>query len=236
MSNVGQFPGMVDFTRRTVRAEANPLDKCTIVSIFPVELDERKHTIQPGRFIIPAGTYESPSLLVVGPSSWWKQLEDDQPLLEITNSSIQVAHSVVNDYASSLQDFKGDYAMPGLFFIPGEQSLAQVKTIHKSLLDKYKAAQDRWYGELIKTADALWSRSNGNPLAIGDLMRIAARALGQNTKEWLQDFQNTETIRCIACGVLRNPQYPICANCKTNVPDFLASVALANSTKAAKVG
>lgn len=214
------FAGLQDLNKRTVRQPSNPLDKCTIVSIFPVEIDEKKHTIQPGRFIIPPGTYEKPSILVVGPSSWWKQLEDDQPLLEITNSSIQVANSVVNDYASALPSFQGDHSCPGLFFVPGELTLAEVKVKHKPLLDKYNESQNRWYAELIKMADSDWARTNGNPLSISDLARIAARALGQNTKEWLQNFQATETIRCIACGVLRNPLFPICANCKTNVPEF----------------
>lgn len=236
MSPVGHFPGMGSLNRRTIRQPDNPLDRCTIVSIFPVEIDEKKHTIQPGRFIIPPGEYDKPSLLVVGPSSWWKDMEEDQPPMEIINNSIQVASSVVNDFVVALQDYRNDYAMPGLFFIPGEHNVAAVRSIHKSLLDKYRDIQNRWYNELIKSADALWSRSNGNPLAISDLMRLAARSLGQNTKEWLQDFQQTETVRCKACGVLRNPMYPICANCKTNVPEFEANMALINSGKTAKVG
>jgi hypothetical protein len=233
---VGSFPGINNFAKRTIRAADNPLDRCTVVSIFPIELDEKKHTIQPGRFIIPAGTYEKPSILVVGPSSWWKELEDDQPLLEITNSSIQVAHSIVNDYCSGLMCWNGADITPGLFFIPGEKSLAEVRSIHKSLLDKYRDNQNRWYAELIKIADSLWSRSNGNPLAISDIMRLAARALDQNTKEWLQDFQQTETVRCVACGVLRNPLYPICANCKTNVPEFMVNSEMIKAGKATKVG
>lgn len=214
------MPTTVPFNKRTQRAPDNPLDRCTIVSIFPVDIEERKHTIQPGTFRIPKGSYVSPTILVVGPSSWWKELEEDQPLLEITNSSIQVANSVVDDYVSGLLCCNKADITPGLFFVPGEFSLAEIRAKHKSLLDKYKANQDRWFAELIKMADSMYAKSNGDPNTVNDLQRLAARELDQNDKDWLQNFQLTETIRCVACGSLRNPVYPICGNCKTNVPEF----------------
>lgn len=214
---VGQFPGAHDFRKRTVRQPDNPMDTCTIVSIFPIEIDERKHTIQPGRFIIPPGTYDKPSLLHVKPSSWWKELEDDQPLLEIPVSSLQVANSVIVDYCNGILCCNMNDIMPGLFFIPGTVSIKDVRDKHSGLLDKYRTCQSRWFGELVKMADALWSRSSGNPLAISDIMRLAARELNQNSKEWLQDFQAVETVRCIACGHMRNPMFPVCPNCKTVV-------------------
>ena len=55
--------------RRTVRATPNPMDKSTVVSIYPKELNEIKPTIMPGRFRLEPGTYEKPSILVVGSSS-----------------------------------------------------------------------------------------------------------------------------------------------------------------------
>jgi uncharacterized OB-fold protein len=64
-------------------------------------------------------------------------------------------------------------------------------------------------------ADALWSRSNGNPLTISDEMKLAARELNLVNKEWLKDSQTMELVRCKACGSLKNPLYPICANCKS---------------------
>lgn len=213
MAMVGAFPGVNDFRRRTIRTPGNPMDKCTIVSIYPREIDETKHTIQPGRFVIPPGTYDRPALLPVGPSSWWKEIDEESPLLEIPNSSIQVADSIVKDYCNGLLACNMADIMPGLFYIPGEVNLLILLKEHRTQLDKARDNQRRWYAELIKMADALWSRSNGNPLAISDDMRLAAKELGQNTKEWLQDFQATETIRCVGCGAMRNPQFPICPSC-----------------------
>jgi hypothetical protein len=107
-------------TRRTIRAESNPLDKSTVVSIYPRELVERKPTIQPGIFTIPAGSIEKPTLVVVGPSSWWRDIDIEQPLLEIVNGSVQVANSIVVDYCNGLLGCNMRDTMPGLFWVPGE--------------------------------------------------------------------------------------------------------------------
>jgi hypothetical protein len=212
---VGVFPGVDDYRRRTIKAPDNPMDRCTIFSIYPREIDEVKHTIQPGRFIIPPGSYEKPSSLVVGPSSWWKEIDNESPLLEIPTSSILIADSVVKDYCNGLLGCNMGDEMPGLFYIPGNVGLVTLLKEHKSDLDRARDNQKRWYVTLVKLADGLWSQSQGNPLAISDDMRLAASELGQNTKEWLQDFQATETIRCVACGAMRNPLFPMCGNCRT---------------------
>lgn len=216
-----------DFRTRTVRAPINPLDKCTIVSILPKEIDEIKPTIQPGRFIIPPGSYEKPSILVVGPSSWWKKVDDDSPLIEIPTGSIQIANSIIRDYCNGLLACDMGDSAPGLFFVPGplgidkagefNLTLARVELNlkYKSELDVANRKQRTWYVTLVNMADSLWVESKGNPIAISNDMRLAAHELGQNTKEWLQDFQATETVRCVACGALRNPIFPICGSCHT---------------------
>lgn len=219
---MGAFP-LVDFRRRTVRAAVNPLDKCTVVSIYPRDVYEVKHTIQPGVFFIPAGSYDKPSSLVVGPSSWWKELEEDQPLLEIVNSSIQVADSIVKDYCNGLDCCNMLDEMPGLFYLQGEIKVEELKLPKNKLqMDKAQANQKRWYSRLVREADSLWARSNGNPLAISDIMRLAAHELGLKSKDWLQDFQAQEVIRCVACGSMRNPLFPVCPTCKAVVDQEMA--------------
>jgi len=213
MSVVGQFPG-INVHRRVVRAPTNPLDKSTVVSIFPKEIDEVKHTIQPGRFLVPAGSVEKPAILVVGPSSWWREIDEDQPMLEIPQSSIQIADSIVKDYSVGLLGYNVGETGPGLFYVPGEFTVPQIQKNFSSELVKAEARQRNWYQLLLKLGDGLWARSNGNPLAISDDMRMAARELGQTTKDWMKDFSMVEMTRCIACGSLRNPTYPICATCK----------------------
>ncbi len=219
---VGEFPGLEQMNRRTIRAPINPMDKSTIVSILPKFISERKATIQPGLFELAPGSYEKPTLLVVGPSSWWREVDENQPLLEIPVSSIQIADSVVKDYMNGLLACNMGDKQPGLFYVPGEFTLDKLKKEHPGLLTQAYERQRNWFLELIRIADILWSRTNGNPLAISDDARLACKELHIQTKPWLGDVQAMELIRCIACGSLRNPAFPICQSCKTIVDKPLA--------------
>lgn len=215
MSVVGSFPGIMDqLRRRTVRAPVNPYDKTTIVSIYPKKVDEVKHTIMPGRFIIEPGSFEKPTSLVVGPSSWWREIDQDQPLLEIPVSSILIAESVVKDYCNGILGCNMGDQMPGLFYIPGE---FDIPTIQKQFTQELTAANNRqrkYFQELLRLADSLWARSQGNPLAISDDMRLAAQQLGITGKDWMKDFVMVSMTRCKFCGALKNPEFPVCASCR----------------------
>lgn len=211
---VGEFPGLAQTNRRTIRAPINPMDKSTIVSILPKRISERKATISPGFFEIAPGTFENPSILVIGPSSWWREVDENQPLLEIPVSSIQIADSVVRDYANGLLACNMADQMPGLFYIPGEYTVEKLKKEHLPLLTKAQMSQKKWFLELVRIADILWSRSNGNPLSISDDARLACKELNISQKPWLGDIQQAELVRCIACGSLRNSNFPICQTCK----------------------
>lgn len=210
-----EFTAPLYNSRRLIRATKNPMDKCTIVNIFPKEIEETKHTIEPGRFKIPAGTFEEPSILVVGSSSWWKDIDVDQPMLEIPVSSIQIADSIIKDYCNGMLGCNMGDAIPGLFFVLGEHTVMEIKMKYKNKLEEVKIKQDNWYRVLVRLADSLWSRTAGNPLAIWDEMRLAARSLNLNDKPWLKDYQQMELVRCAACGGMRNPEYPICPTCKS---------------------
>lgn len=222
---VGAFPGINSWKRRTIRGEINPMDKSTIVSVYPKEIDETKHTIQPGRFMVPPGTMENPGILVVGPSSWWREIDEEQPLLEIPVSSIQVADSVVKDYCNGIFACNMQDMMPGLFYVPGCKQTSNGKPLtmdtidwirkeFKGELEKAAARQKKWYLLLVRLADSLWARSNGNPLAISDDMRMAAKELNVQNKDWMKEFQMVDMVRCFACGALKNPLYPVCAACR----------------------
>ena len=211
---VGNFPGLVDQNRRTIRAPVNPMDKSSIISIFPKHIVEIKPTIQPGKFELLPGSFDNPYILVVGPSSWWKELDNDQPLLEIPQSSIQIADSVVVDYCNGILGCNMGDTMPGLFYLPGEWSVERLRKEHRLKLEQVLFKQTNWYKALVNIADTSWARTNGNPLSISDDMRLAARELNLINKDWNKDIQTMELVRCKACGNLKNPLYPICPNCK----------------------
>jgi len=203
-----------NYNRRAVRAPVNPMDKSTLVSILPYKLVERKPTIFPGLFIIPEGSVEKPGTLVVGPSSWWKEMGEKEPLLEIPVSSFAVADSVVKDYCNSQLAANTIDRKPGIFFVSGEHDAASVKKNFSKELDAAAEKQHQWYLALIKISDTMWARTQGNPLAISNDARHAAIEL-KLEKPWLQDFKTMQMDQCPACGTLRQNQYPVCANCKT---------------------
>lgn len=215
MSQIG-FGALIDH-RRVQRTPKNPLDKTTIVSIFPKAIHEKKETIEPGFFNIEPGSYDRPSLLVVGTSSWWRDIDPEQPMIEIPVSSIVVADSVIKDWANGLFMCDMGESMPGLFFLPGEKSLIEVKTNYRGELERAHKRQRNWYHKLVEAGDILWARSGGNPISISDDMRLAAQELGIKDKSWMADFSTIQMTECKACGQLVKPGFPICANCKTIV-------------------
>lgn len=209
---------ILGFDRRmAIRSQINPYDKATIFSIYPKEIKETKITIQPNEFVIPAGKLDKPGILVVGPSSWWRDVDPEQPLLEIPVSAVVVADSVVRDHNNSRLGSNMADCIPGLFYLPGEVSFQELMEKYPQVLKTAAIKQRNWYQSLVKFADALWARTNGNPLAIPDDCRVAAKELNV-TKDWATNYSRVEMIPCAACGALRNPNYPICSNCK-NVVD-----------------
>lgn len=203
--------------RTTQRTPHNPMDKSTVISIYPKEIKEIKYTIEPGIFVIPAGSVKKPGILIIGSSSWWKDVDPEQPLLEIPVWSTTVAESIVRDYSNGLFMCNMGDCMPGLFHLPGAISLDEILAKHIDLLKQAEIKQKNWYAALVKAADTLWARTNGNPLSISDDMRLAAQELNLKEKPWMRDFTTMTLTECPACGNMVKPGYPICANCKTVV-------------------
>lgn len=223
--------GSLGRNRQQQRMEPNPLDKCTIVSAFPKVIVADKPTISPGNFIVPKAAVNDFAILVIGTSSWWKSVSEDEPLLEVPCSSFQVANAIVNDFIGATLAVRGQNQKPAVFFVLGEFDKETIKAYKDKtsgktfdmLLSEALKAQDNWYNELVRIADSLWARHNGNPLAIPDDARIAAERLNiAKNKAWMQDFKTSELKNCHACGHMVNPMYPICPNCKTVINEAKA--------------
>lgn len=218
MSVVGAFPGWKEINRRTVRAPVNPFDKATVCSIFPFEIIEKKYTLDPGTFKIPAGSMQLPVCVPVGPSSWWREIDPEQPLLEIPVASVLIADSIVRDYCNGLIACNMGDAMPGLFFLPGEISVPKLKMEFKGILESAELKQRKWFSALVELADIAWARTQGNPLSINEMMKRAAIELGQEDREWLKAYHAVEMIRCFACGTIKDPKFPVCPSCRAIDP------------------
>lgn len=216
---VGGFPSMRELHRRAVRGPVNPLDKSTVISIYPRVIQFKNVTLQPGIWNIEAGSIEKPALMLIGPSSWFKDVGPDEPLIEIVQSSVQIGESLVRDYINGMFGVSIGVAEPGLFFIPGEIDIKKLKTEYNSLLQQALNKQMQYYRTLIKFADSLWARSNGNPLCINDEMRMAARTIGSHDRDWMKDHINVGMVPCFACGEFKHPDYAICKACHSIDPE-----------------
>lgn len=214
----------IDHRITRIPMQLNEFDKTTIFSIFPKEITEYKITVFPSHFVIPAGTVESPSKLTIGPSSWWKEIPESDQILEVPQHSLMMAESLVKDYCNGLLGFAPN-AQPGLFFLPGDLTVKEAQAKYPQRFATANEKQRNWYLSLVNFADQAWSRTNNNPMAIGDDMRLAARELKLDTKDWLANFEAVALIKCVACGQPRNPAFPICPNCK-NIVDVVKAKAL----------
>ncbi len=201
--------------RRAILTPKNPLDVSTVVSIYPRTITEQKPTMFPGEFQIPGGSVDNPGILVVGSSSWFREVNENEPLLEIPVSSVLVANSIVVDWRNGILA-NSPNQNPGMFFVPGEYDKAKLLKEKKNELDLAVKQQRAWFAEQCKIADILWARSNGNPIVISNDARLGAETL-KLEKPWMQDFKSLEMGACPACGALRNPAFPICGECKTIV-------------------
>lgn len=201
-----------------LRQPKNPMDRCTIVSIFPCLVEDEKVTLDPGKFRIEPGSFQNPSVLVVGSSSWYRAMYETEEILEIPNSSVLIAEDLINGYCNSAPDAIIGEAIPGLFYVVGEKTSADIKLNHKDELEAARIKQNNYWKNCILHADTDWARTNGNPMAISNQARIAVKELGidPKTKPWMGSLEGMVNIaNCPACGATINKQYPICSNCKT---------------------
>jgi hypothetical protein len=201
------------------RAPVNPLDKATIISIYPEEVVSINHTIFPGKFIIPGAADGDFNILVVGTSYWVKEMPEDQPYLEMVVPATEVARSIIEDWSNGILAI-GENRAPGLFYLPGDFNKTTIQLLpeFKVKMGTIRSRQKNWFLELISLADKFWVRTNGQPAAIPDTCKMAAKMLNIEEKPWLSKNEAiAELIRCVACGSLRNSAYPVCPTCKAVV-------------------
>lgn len=199
----------------------NPMDKTTIVSVYPREVVDVKPTLFPGRFVIPASTTDSFSLLVIeGASYFIPSPIEKQPPTEVQVNSMMLAESILHDSIPTM-NLVTQGARPGIFCIPGEHNKLSIhKYKHadgrefKELLETAKGWQANYWTAVIDEADYFWSKSNGNPKVIPEDAKLAVKILGlEKVKPWMNNVVASELINCKACGEMINPNFPVCKHC-----------------------
>lgn len=187
-------------------AESNPFIpkkyQCTIVSLLPWEpAPEEKPHLLPSVFIIPkANPKTGIGVSHVGEAIYYVPNPFDERSTKVSTSPNEVARSVVEDYVSG-QMCLGDNCCPGLFWLEGELTEADVLKHFSNKVAEYKEKQINWFKALVNLADADFTK-NRNRMAISDIQIHAAKYIGYNA-DWV-DF-NSQLIEMAKCKFCQSP-------------------------------
>lgn len=187
------------------------MEKVTLVSLYPLLLDERKPGIYPGHFTIPPVKDGDIEILHLGNSHYWVNFYDDRPPLKVNTPADEIATSVINDLSRNIigYDLQRE-AWPGLFWVEGHFTKAEILKNYASKIAETKAAQHRWFENLVRMADDLWVASNKQNKAISQLHRLACKALGVE-REWSSELATAIGPKyCPACKERVHEEAVIC--------------------------
>lgn len=209
----------------------------TIVSVFPRELVEKKPTVSPNEFRIPACVSEDGKgypdidpvtvLIPDGTTQFYKGWNEWIPAIVPSES---LAQDIVRGFVSSNLEVTlgGEQPIcPGLFAVSSsydreekitregydeKRAVEWVKKEFKEELTKAHRGQDLWYQLLVRRADDEWNKSK-NPRAVSDVHRFAAKRLGIE-REWTKDIILSSITKCPACRQNIDPMAIVCPVCK----------------------
>lgn len=199
--------------------------KSTIVSTLPFTLVEPKPGLIPSIYeirgarkpdIIGTTQVDDGYHLFVVPLS-----AENSPPMRVTDTSEKIAKSIIDDIINSMlsvsyeqieRDNETYQALPGLFWIPGVSSIADVMKTHKSRVNQALGNTILWFENLVKLADDDWNK-NHQFKTISDLQRKACGFLNLS-RDWNFDAVQAMNNRCWACQQSFNPGAILCGNCK----------------------
>lgn len=191
--------------------EKNNAYVCTIVSLLPIELTEEKPHLFPAVFIIPAAEKDDLTVTYIGESHHFipDAFDERRNFKQITPPH-EMARSICEDY-NTAHIGTTNTAGPGLFWVHGRKTKADILKDHKKILAENRRKQTEWFNNLIAMADADWEK-NHNRLAVSDLQRIAAQQMGIQ-KDWVASAI-IENMTCPFCKAMIAKDSVKCFNCK----------------------
>lgn len=191
------------------------MNEATIVSLFPMPINEHKPGITPGHFHIEPAKDGDFEILVVGSSFYWVSfVEDERRPLKVDIPALEVATAIVNDFCDNIPNAnRANGISPGLGLLPGRLTKLEIQANHTAFLAKLREQQMYWYHALVIEADDVWNRSRQHRL-ITSLQRLACKGLGQE-REWIIDMDSVKgPAYCPACRSRVHPEAVLCPNCK----------------------
>lgn len=192
-------------------------DACTVISIMPIPINEKKPGLIPGEFSIKAvkNIKTEIEVLIVSRSKFPVYIDENRPALVIPEPSDRVAASIVRDFKVSLSHYEPNVAEPGLFFVQGGWS---IKSAYNQFIDEIELArklQTVWFERIVDAADDDWMKYHMRKM-ISHVQRVACTELGLK-KEWNQAREVEEYLKMKQCKFCRadvHPEAIVCQHCQ----------------------
>ena len=185
--------------------------KATLVSIFPLPLNERKPLIPSLYHIAPAKENDF-EVLVIGDAKFHVYLDEHRGSMSIPTPAFLVGEAIVRDFLDGQWQITPD-SRPGLIVLPGEWDKEELKK-DKEIQSKIAAlnvSQNNWFKIIIRIADDEWAKFKQHRM-ITEVQRIAANRL-RLVRDWAVEVKPEEIFDCPACGTLVNTKQAVCNQC-----------------------
>lgn len=167
--------------------------KATVVSIFPLEINEVKPGLYPGYFVIPAAPLGDFSFLIVGDGVYYQETKNDI-VTQVRTPYYVLAESIVSDFQMSHIGRVPEFAEPGLFWVAGSWKRHEIQEKFTDELDKWEKRQLQWFKNLVEIADDTFARTQKHT-SVSALQRIAAHRLAIQRPWILRTGDSTNTCR-----------------------------------------
>lgn len=185
--------------------------KATVVSLFPLEINEYKPGLYPGYFVIPAAPHGEFTWLTVGDAIFYQETKNDV-MTPVKTSFDVLAESIVGDFMRSHIGRIVEVAEPGIFWVRGEYDDARkIRYDHEEKIIEVEKRQLKWYEELVKMADDTYSRTRRHT-SVSALQRLAAQRLGY-AAPWMTRMNSSDNT-CKFCKAETPYGAVKCPNCR----------------------
>ncbi len=174
-------------------------------------ISESKPGINRGNFNIPAAKQGDFEILHVLDSFFDQPMVGVNRPLRVPQPGEDIARSVVMDFCNTVIESSPE-AHPGLGWVVGKLSKAEILSKHKAKIDDITAKQLNWFRKLIQEADAIYEKHRDARL-LSDLHRKAADYL-KIERNWNKDYSSVVQFKdCPSCHKPIHPDTVRCPEC-----------------------
>lgn len=194
-----------------MRNLSQEMPKATVISLFPLEINEPKPGLYPGYFVIPAAPLGEFSYLIVGDAIYYQETKNEVKT-QVRTPYYVLAESIVKDFQNGHIGRVPDVAEPGVFWVQGAwSSRNEIRENFADELQLWENRQIEWFKNLVNMADETFLKSQRYS-SVSMLQRLAARRLALQRPWLLRSGDSANT--CKFCKAETPYGAVKCPNCR----------------------